>query len=137
MQQKGKIDERKLPILLLLLIGVYFIATFGIQGQRQPTASSETNFVERSEHGLSIMPASCASPPIYYHNGMLASSDGRGFISSNGQTDYGASIGSPGSSIAVCVTNATGLSYFVPANTGEEFLAFKNLGTSIPGLNVR
>ncbi len=129
------------------------LAVLPSASRRAPLSSSETRFVEKSEHGLNIMPASCASSPAYYHADLAATADSKGFVSSSVAGEYGAgttfgaplcTCGADGctpvgcvQSTYVCVTNTTGNTYFIPAKTAAELQAFKNLGSSIPGLIVK
>ncbi len=63
--QGEQVSSVKQFVLLgvLALVGVVVSTTFF--DSRSPIASAETRFVEKSERGLNIIPASCASYPHY------------------------------------------------------------------------
>lgn len=54
-------------VVILSLCAAIFIAAsvFMYDSERAPIASSETRFVEKSESGLNVVPASCPSSPHY------------------------------------------------------------------------
>ena len=108
-------------ISIFLAILFFVIATAPVM--RPPEASSETNFVERSTGGLSIVPASCASSPQYYHGALPVTGDTLGFVTTSGESEYGAYSSLAG--VYVCVTNSSGAQYFIPANNLSELNSFK------------
>ena len=132
----GKMQEvlygGALPVLLLV-VAILYTSSFAAERVRKPIASSETNFVEVSAHGLGILPASCASSPQYFHYHLATALGGNnfGFVSRPGETDYGESLSA--SLQYLCVTNTSGLQYFIPANTTAEINAFK-AAPALPGL---
>lgn len=117
---RALISRRELIVAALALLVLVVLGTQG--GQRTAQVSVETHFVERSAHGLAIMPASCASSPSQFHSALPLSGDSLGFVTSPGQSEYGASV----VSTYVCVTNPTGSTYFVPSKTANELQLFKN-----------
>jgi hypothetical protein len=112
----------QLLIWLALLVVALFLIGFVHRSERVAFVSSEIAFTDPSASGLAIMPASCASDPSYYHGSLSATADGLGYVSADAQTEYGASR----NSVFVCVTNTTGASYFVPANTASEMNTLKS-----------
>ena len=120
--------QRFVPLLLpLVMVLVLVVLEWG---GGDAFTSHEVRFTDPSENGLAIMPASCASSPAYFHTHLGSTTDptGYGLLSATGQTEYGAThLG-----ISLCVTNASGASYFIPAKTAEEMQAFYN--ATIPGI---
>lgn len=110
--------------LLAVLCTVFVLLSLAMRSpERSPVASAETNFAETSEHGASIMPASCASSPNYYHYHAYTSADNRGFVAYTGEVEFGASLA--GSTSFLCFSNSSGATYYIPANTIAEVNAFK------------
>ncbi len=118
-------------MLLALLIGALLLLSSSTP-RHAAFESSELKFTDLSRQGLHIMPASCASNPMYFHFPLPVSTDAKGFWSYNGTTE----VGALSNGLYVCVTNTTGSGYFIPANTAAEIQAFKNLGSTRPGLLV-
>lgn len=115
--------------LILIFVGIIDSVPLSLQ---QSFSSHEASFTDFSRGGLKILPASCASSPIYYHGYLLMTSDTYGYVSdSNGKEDGVTKFSTP-----VCVTNETGHNYFVPTKSLEELTSFKNLKTSVPNLQV-
>lgn len=112
--------------------GFLMVVLFTSPVSRAPLSSAETRFVENSQHGLGIVPASCASNPGYYHSHLYtAPGNTRAFVSHTGETEYGASLA--GDTYYICVTNTSGNAYFIPANTIGEAASFKS--ATIPGVS--
>lgn len=130
---KSPLFAQSIQLLFVVAVVVILALSMGSYGTRAPLASAETNFIETSTHGLGILPASCASSPAYYHFHLYAGLLGnvRGFISHPGESEYGANLA--GIATYICVTNGSGSSYFVPANTAAEVSAFK--AASVPGVS--
>lgn len=120
----------QLVIWLALFVGVFFFIGIFDLAPRVAFDSHEVRFTDASKSGLHIMPASCSSSPNYYHTFLTLTDDDKGLISATGETEYGATM----QGIHVCVTNSSGASYFIPANTAAEVNSFKNRSTSIPGV---
>lgn len=124
-------------ILIALATCLLLVEAFaGATTERAKFVSSEVYFSDVSPRGMQILPASCSSSPSSYHGNLTATSDGKGYTSSSGQTEYGATKAFGFQSYYVCVTNSSGASYFVPANTAAELQSFINKGSSIPGVQI-
>ncbi len=119
-----------LSALFILIIALVLLSS--ITPRHGAFISSELLFTDPSKRGLQIMPASCASNPMYFHYALPVSGDAKGFWSYNGTTE----VGALSNGLYVCVTNTSGAGYFIPANTAAEIQAFKNLGSTQPGLTV-
>lgn len=126
-------------ILLFCAIYGVLIALFAVVSvfHRDTFSSTEINFIEKSAHGLGIVPASCASSPSYYHYNLATTSDGHGLKSQPGETadfgyfaDYGAGVN------YLCVNNSGSNTYFIPMRTAAEMNSFKARNGTLPGLQI-
>ncbi len=110
---------------------VFVVAVFR-ESDRASFVSVETNFVERSQSGLGIIPASCASSPYYYHYHLFAAlgDNARAFSSNNNETEFGGMVGT----VPLCITNTSGYNLYVPANTPAELDSFR--AGAVPGVSV-
>ena len=113
----------QIKILAVLCVAFVLLSLAMRSPQRSPVASAETNFAETSAHGASIMPASCASGPQYFHFHAYTSADNRGFVAYTGEVEFGASLAA--NTAFLCFTNVSGATYYIPANTLAEVNAFK------------
>lgn len=135
MNERSHSERTKLGrsvVALAFVVGCMIALAALAPSVRAPLTSSEIDFFDASARGLGILPASCASSPMYYHyHAFVAPGNTRAFVSNTGETEYGATL--TGAGTYVCITNATGLNYFVPANTAAEINAFK--AKVIPGMS--
>lgn len=120
--------EGYLRLGIVAAIVVALVAYTGASAPREGFASSEVYFTDTSPGGLAIMPASCASSPSYYHYALTV--QGAGYSIATGLSEYGAYK----HGVYVCVTNTSGSTYFIPANSATELNSFKARSTVIPGL---
>ena len=128
-QDKQRIRANVL-ILVSLIASLAILSFFNVPASRPGFVSSEVKFTDSSPGGLQIVPASCASG--IYHTALPPNPDGLSYVTRSPEVEYGADK----FLTSVCVTNNTGVTYFVPANTAAEFQSFKAVGTRIPGLTV-
>lgn len=103
---------------------------------RSAVLSSETRIVETSKSGMDIVPASCASDPAWYHNTLPETADLKGYKSDTGTTEYGNTKNWGAGPVFTCVTNTSGSSYFIPANSPTEMFSFNALSNTVSGLTV-
>ncbi len=121
--------------LNLLAIALFLvIVTISFETLSNNTfTSQEVHFTDMSQSGMKILPASCASSPVYYHGYLFQTAPNHeGYKTLHNDQEQGITK----FSIPVCVTNRTGQTYFVPAMTIDELNAFKNVQNLIPGLQV-
>lgn len=113
--------------LIVLFVAVLTFSSMSVYpfSSSSPFASVEVQFSDISKSGLSIVPASCPSAPP------PASPDGGGYTLGSGTS--GAWIARHGYDF--CVSNGSGSTYFVPANTGGELGAFYN--SPPPGVGIQ
>ena len=110
--------------LLLPVVALLVVALFEWQGGSDFT-SHEVTFTDASPSGLAILPASCASNPAHFHSNLPTTNDGGGYHTTvAGENQAGATR----HGVSVCITNSTGNSYFIPANTAAELTSFAGLG---------
>ena len=112
--------------LIAAVVGVFIVA-YALLPAAKSVKSVEVSFTDASKSGLEIMPASCASgvPPY--------SGDNKGYVISPGASNN--EINSNGDYF--CVSNTSGNTYYIPANTKAEIDAFLNKAASLPGVSVQ
>jgi len=130
--QVQKFSTAKLVTWLLVLSIIFVAISYGTGPKA--FVSPEVSFTDTSASGLSIVPASCASDPSWFHGNLETSPDGLGYSSQTGEVEYGFTKVISGVTVSTCVTNVTGNKYFVPAYTQAEVNAFK--AARIPNLQV-
>jgi|GEM_PF-2184569 len=119
-------------VLLLAAAAVLVVLSF-LPNSRGTLASSEMRYSETSAHGLSIVPASCASyGAYYYHTALAPTATGYGYYLPPGASEYGAYANELGAYI--CVTNTSSNYYFIPANSANELNYFSTYPP--PGVTV-
>ncbi len=114
----------RLPIILISIVLI-----LGVVSTQQTQAvfySSEVEFTDTSRGGFAIVPASCSSAPP------PSSGDGGGYTVPNGTRR--AEISRHG--YIYCVTNYTGNTIFIPANTASELSTFFSVAPGIGGMEV-
>jgi hypothetical protein len=122
---KEQIRIEKKYVLVLALLGALILA-YVLVPRAAPVKSVEVSFTDTSAGGMEIVPASCASAPP------PGSGDGHGY---QVPTVSGAEIYNQYSYF--CITNTSGNTYFVPANTAAEINSFLSVEGGLPGLSVQ
>ncbi len=111
---------------LLLITCVLLLGLISTQPTQVAFHSSEVNFTDTSRGGFAIVPASCPSAPP------PTTGDGGGYVIPNGT--YRAEVSRHG--YTYCVTNYTGNTVFVPANTASELSTFFSVAPGIGGMEA-
>lgn len=114
-------------VQLALLVALFFVIGLFDMPQRAAFDSHEVRFTDSSRGGLAIMPASCASNPGYYHSNLTV--QGAGYSIASGQSEYGAHK----NGLYLCVTNTSGVTYFIPANNAVEMNSFRSAASGGTG----
>jgi hypothetical protein len=117
-------SDRLNGLIAMCLVAVLLILMLTYAAPRHPVSSAETDFTDKTAHGLTLMPASCASYVAYYHGVLTGTADGGGYITSTAAGEYGAYAPSLGTYI--CVSNTSGQQYFIPTHTQNEYNYFRS-----------